>query len=161
ALWTPGGAVVATQDEALAAAVGALRGGQIVAVKGLGGFHLMADATSESAIIELRRRKRRGDKPLAVMFGALAQLERECVPDNVERGMVAAGGAPLVSVRKRASATVANAVAPRNPYLGVLLPHPPLHHLLLRDVDRPLVATSGNLSEEPICIDENDALGRL
>jgi len=161
ASWTPAGAIVATREEALAAAVGALRGGQIVAVKGLGGFHLMADATSESAIVELRRRKRRGEKPLAVMFGDLTQLERECVLDDVERGMITAVESPIVLVRKRASAKVANAVAPRNPYLGVMLPYTPLHHLLLRDVDRPLVATSGNLSEEPICIDENDALGRL
>ncbi len=161
ALWTPAGAVVATRDEALRAAADALRAGQVVAVKGLGGFHLMADATSGAAVTELRRRKRRGDKPLAVMFGDLAHLEQECELEERERRLITAVESPIVLVRKRIPTAVVPAVAPRNPYLGVMLPYTPLHHLLLRSVDRPLVATSGNLSEDPICIDEHDARERL
>ena len=155
------GATRATRGEAIAAAAEALRGGRIVAVKGLGGFHLMVDATSEPAVRELRRRKHREEKPLAVMFPSLAHLERAAVIDAEDARWLTSAAAPIVLVRRRPTAALAPAVAPGNPWVGALLPYTPLHVLLLEAVGRPVIATSGNLSEEPLCIDNEEARRRL
>jgi hydrogenase maturation protein HypF len=162
-LWDASGAVRDRGDAALRAAARALGEGRIVAVKGLGGFHLMVDAADGRAVRRLRRRKRREEKPLAVMCPDLETAARLCELSAPERRLLTAPEAPIVLLRRRSgdAGDVAPEVAPGNPQLGVLLPYTPLHHLLLGDFARTLVATSGNLSEEPICTDEGDALERL
>jgi hydrogenase maturation protein HypF len=138
----------------------AIRRGRVVAVKGVGGFHLLVDATNDSAVRELRRRKHRPDKPFAVLCESLDAVEALCELDDVERSALQSGEGPIVLVRARPS-TVAPSVAPRNPSLGVMLPPSPLHLLVAREVGVPVVATSGNRSNEPICIEEGDAVARL
>lgn len=163
ALWAPDGEPLAIGDEALRRTVEALRAGQIVAVKGLGGFHLMVDAGNASAIARLRERKPRRDKPFALMVRDLEQAQALCdLPPGAE-SLLTSPQAPILLSRRRPASEikVAANVAPGNPYLGLMLPYTPLHHLLLRAFDRPVVATSGNLSDEPICTDEREALQRL
>ncbi len=135
-----------------------LRGGGILAVKGLGGYHLACDATSEEAVARLRTRKHREEKPLAVMTTApdtLAMLTSE------ELALVRGVARPIVLARLRDGARVAPSVTAGSPWLGLMLPYTPLHHLLLHDAARPLVMTSGNCSDEPIAIDDDDARRRL
>ncbi len=160
ALWDSTGAVLATRAGALAAAAGAIRAGRIVAVKGIGGFHLMCDARNDTAVGELRRRKRREEKPFALMFPGLAAVRAACEVSGLEQQLLASPEAPIVLLR-RCGGALSPRLAPGNPYLGVLLPYAPLHHLLMRDLGFPVVATSGNLSDEPIVTDEHDALDRL
>jgi hydrogenase maturation protein HypF len=167
ALWDRQGAVLAAGDEALLAAAAALGRGEVVAVKGLGGFQLMVDAADDAAVERLRQRKRRPAKPLALMAPDLAAVRRLCAVSPAEETLLASPEAPIVLLSRRpaaageAGARVSDAVAPGNPRLGVMLPYTPLHHLLLAAVGRPVVATSGNLSDEPIATDEVEALSRL
>lgn len=151
-----------------------LAGGGIVAIKGLGGFHLACDASNEQAVAELRRRKRRSNKPLAVMVRDLADVERLCHVSDVERGLLTGSIRPIVLLRRRAvcesgdspdALALAPSVAHDLPELGVMLPYTPLQHLLLAAVEvcgmHALVMTSGNLSEEPIETDDDLAWERL
>ncbi len=159
-LWTPAGVVSAMHDAALSAAGRALSGGAVVAVQGVGGFHLMVDGRCERAVRLLRERKGREDKPFAVLYPSLERLRADATVEPLEALLLASPEAPIVLVR-RAADGLAPSVAPGNPYLGVLLPANPLHHLLAREVGFPIVATSGNCSEEPICTDGHEALARL
>jgi hydrogenase maturation protein HypF len=162
AWWEQAGATLVTKHEALLAACIAIRYGEVVAVKGLGGFHLMCDARSNEAVEQLRRRKHREEKPFALMFPSLQAIEAACDVPDLERSLLTSNAAPIVLLRKRRDATdIADSVAPHNPYLGCMLPHTPLHHILMRELGFPVVATSGNLSDEPICTDEDEALTRL
>jgi hydrogenase maturation protein HypF len=139
-------------------AVAALREGAIVAVKGLGGYHLACDATSEHAVARLRERKGREEKPLAVMSAdpfALAD------PTPAELDLLRSPARPIVLVRRRCDAAVAPSVAPGTPWLGLMLPYTPLHHLLATDIGLPLVMTSGNRTDEPIAFDDDEARRRL
>jgi|CXWL01.1.fsa_nt_gi hydrogenase maturation protein HypF len=160
ALWDPSGAVLATRGGALAAAVEAIRAGRIVAVKGIGGFHLMCDARDDAAVGELRRRKDREEKPFALMFPDLVAVRAACDLSRTEERLLGSPESPIVLLRRHSSA-LAPGIAPGNPYLGVLLPYAPLHHLLMREVDFPVVATSGNRHDEPMVTREHDALDRL
>ena len=153
--------MAATDDTALQAASDALRRGEIVAAKGLGGFHLLVDARNEEAVQRLRARKGRPAKPLAVMARDLEQAGALCHVPAAAAQLLTSAAAPIVLLARRADALIADAVAPGNPDLGVMLPYTPLHHLLLTDLGFPLVATSGNLTDEPICTDEWEALERL
>ncbi len=155
--------VVPRDAEALRAAAEALRGGQIVAVKGLGGFHLMVDARNGAAIRRLRASKPRRAKPFALMARDLAQVRQFCAVSPAAEALLTSPEAPIVLLPKIAErrSPIADEVAPDNPNLGVMLPYTPLHHLLLRELDFPVVATSGNLADEPICTDETEALARL
>lgn len=160
---------------ALASAAQALRLGKIVAVKGLGGFHLMVAAHDEAAIRRLRELKHREEKPLALMFPSLASVKAACEVCPTEERLLRSAEAPILLLRAAQASTtaagscatdqprlaIAPSVAPNNPFLGVLLPYTPLHHLLLSLVGFPVVATSGNLSDEPICTDEHEARERL
>ena len=150
----------ASGEEALGAAVELLRAGRIVAVKGLGGFHLACDATDERAVARLRARKLREQKPLAVMS---AHPERLAEVGPRGRKLLASAAAPIVLLRRsgHGAAELAPSVAPGTEWLGVMLPYTPLHHLLCADAGRPLVMTSGNRSDEPIAIDEDEARERL
>ncbi len=147
--------------ELIGEAARAIEAGRVVAVKGLGGFHLVVDARNEEAVARLRARKRRPVKPLAVMVRDLAMARSIVeVPDHAE-AVLRSPEAPIVLLRRRPDGAVVGGVAPGNPYLGVMLPYTPLHHLLMQRLDGPVVATSGNLSDEPICIDEDEAAVRL
>lgn len=152
-------------DGALREAAAAVLAGKVVAVKGLGGFHLLVDATSPDAVALLRRRKRRDAKPFAVMFGSLDDVRGACRVSPAEADALRGPEAPIVLLRRLSPAAarvaVADAVAPGTPRLGALLPYTPLHRLVLQLVGRPVVCTSGNLSDEPICTDTSDALERL
>ncbi len=160
-LWDRQGNVLAQRDEALLKAAESIRRGQIVALKGLGGFHLITDARNEEAVQELRRRKHREEKPLALMYPNLETVKEHCEVSQLEERLLVSPESPIVLVRRRGDARIAPAVAPRNPYLGVMLPYTPLHHLLMAELGSPVVATSGNLSDEPICTDEHQALHKL
>lgn len=151
---------------AMLVAANAIRRGQIVAVKGIGGFHLMADARNDAAIARLRARKYREEKPLALMFPSLAAIRDACNVSAIEERLLNSPEAPIVLLPKNENATrrIAGAVAPGNPNFGVMLPSNPLHHLLMAELRFPVVATSGNLTDEPICTDEHEAaacLGRI
>lgn len=160
-LWNEEGREVASGDEALLQAAALIREGLIVAVKGLGGFQLWVDAGSMEAVQRLRSRKRRPDKPFAVLFPSVDAAKTYCLLSPEEEALLRSPQSPIVLVRKRQEAELAEAVAPGNPYIGAMLPATPLHHLLMAELQRPLVATSGNRSEEPIVIDEREALVRL
>ena len=183
--------VIASRYEALLKALGCIRSGEIVAVKGLGGFHLIVDARNEEAVARLRHRKHREAKPLAVMFPSLDAIQEECEVSELEERLLKSSESPIVLLKKKLTIenwspacrsashagrlnidyspestvngqlSVAGAVAPNNPYLGAMLPYTPLHHILMHKLGFPVVATSGNLSDEPICTDEYEALERL
>jgi len=160
-LVTPGGVQLAEGETVITVAASALRRGEILAAKGLGGFHLMVDATNAAAVDELRERKARPAKPLALMVASLEQAREFCEISSAERELLGSPQAPIVLLRRRPGGTIASNVAPGNPWLGLMMPYTPLHHLLLAAVGTPLVATSGNLSDEPICIDNEEARERL
>ncbi len=160
-LWDAAGRVPCIGDEALRAAAHALRCGDIVAAKGLGGFHLLVDATNPEAVLRLRCRKLREEKPFGLMYPSLEEVRQDCWVSDEEERLLCSPEAPLVLLRRKPSNGIAGSVAPGNPYLGVMLPYTPLHHLLLAEVGFPLVATSGNRSDEPICTDPYEALTRL
>jgi hydrogenase maturation protein HypF len=159
-VWNEAGDVLARADEALQHAADAVRQGRILAVKGVGGFHLLADARNDAAVRTLRARKARPDKPFAVMFSSFAGLADACAVNDEEKKLLLGSARPIVLVRRKADG-VAPSVAPGNPWLGAFLPYAPLHHLLLQDLGFPVVATSGNLADEPICTEEQEALVRL
>ncbi len=138
-----------------------LREGKIVAIKGLGGFLLACDATDENAVQRLRRRKGRPFKPLAVMIPTLEGIKEHCYVSEEEENLLTSPQCPIMLLRWKSESSISETVAPKLKYLGVMLPYTPLHHLLLREVGVPLVMTSGNLSEEPIAKDNDEALKRL
>jgi hydrogenase maturation protein HypF len=160
-LWTPSGTRLAVGPTALRRAVEALKRGRIVSVKGLGGFHLMVDARNSDAVTRLRQRKSRPDKPFALMVRDLGQAGRVCQLTREAELYLSSPAAPILLLPRQPAAPVAQNVAPGNANLGIMLPCTPLHHLLLHLLDGPLVATSGNWSDEPICTDEREALERL
>lgn len=147
--------------DAIAGAARLLRAGLIVGVRGLGGFHLAADATSEPAVRRLRQRKRRDAKPLAVMVRTLDDARALARVTPAEAALLSAPERPIVLVGQRADGALAPSVAPGLDAVGLMLAYTPLHHLLLEAADRPLVMTSGNASEEPIAISNDDARRRL
>jgi hydrogenase maturation protein HypF len=150
-----------TDGDDLAAAAGLLREGKTVAVKGLGGFLLACDATSETAVRRLRERKKRPSKPLAVMVATLEEAGSHCKMSAKEEELLTSVECPIVLLRWKEGSSIASSVAPGLLDLGLVLPYTPLHHVLLRETGLPLVMTSGNLSEEPIVKDNEEALSRL
>ncbi|MBW4439079.1 MAG: carbamoyltransferase HypF [Pleurocapsa minor GSE-CHR-MK-17-07R] len=160
-LWNQAGEVIAAREDALGAAVGLIRGGAIVALKGLGGFQLLVDARQPDAVQRLRARKQRPDKPFAVMFPMLEQVKAICDVSDAEAALLGSSEAPIVLLRRHGNEEWPAEIAPGNPNLGVMLPYTPLHHLLMAELGFPVVATSGNLSGEPLCTDEHEALTRL
>jgi hydrogenase maturation protein HypF len=147
--------------DVIAAASRLLKNGKVLAIKGLGGFLLACDATSEKAVKLLRQRKRRPFKPLAIMVADMEEAKRHCYISEAEERLLNSPQSPIVLMRWKPESTVCQAVAPNLKYLGVMLPYTPLHHLLLRGVGLPLVMTSGNISEEPIAKDNDEAARRL
>jgi len=162
ALWDSSGQETAARDAALLGAAAAIRAGQIVAVKGLGGFHLLVNAADDAAVARLRERKSRDEKPLALMLPSLESVRGICEVSEFEAGLLSSAEGPIVLLTKlRDQGPIAEDVAPGMREHGVMLPYTPLHHLLVAAAAVPLVATSGNRSDEPICTDEHEALARL
>jgi hydrogenase maturation protein HypF len=152
----------AAGDDAISRVRRLLSAGMIVVVKGIGGFHLACDALNRQAVERLRSRKYREDKPFALMAGSVDIVRRHCLVSEQEAELLASVRRPVVLLERRASgAAVPEEVAPRVTTLGFMLPYTPLHHLLLENLDGPLVMTSGNVADEPICYTDGDASGRL
>lgn len=165
-LWDQFGVVLLAKDDALRAAAETLRAGRIVAVKGLGGFHLMANARNDEAIRQLRQRKHREEKPFALMYPTLDAIKADCEVSEIEQRLLLSPESPIVLLRRnpansQSTTNISQSIAPGNPYLGVMLPYTPLHQLLMAELGVPVIATSGNLSDEPICTDEHESLKRL
>jgi hydrogenase maturation protein HypF len=148
-------------DNPIKKAADLIRRGQIVAVKGLGGYHLVADAQNSKAVIRLRRRKMREEKPFAIMSVDLEHIRKYARVQPAEENLLTAIQRPIVLLQKKTSSSISEAVAPRNKYWGVMLPYTPLHYLLLNHGFAALVMTSANLTDEPIAIDNEDAFERL
>lgn len=196
-LWDEMGKIISTRDEALKETATLISEGKIIALKGLGGFHLIVDARNDSAVKRLREKKHREEKPFALMFPNLEAIKDCCEVFAFEERLLCSPEAPIVLLSKIRNldfgvgnkktpllnnstfrnlhsalyfqdsalriphSALSEFIAPNNPYLGVMLPYTPLHHLLMNELKFPIVATSGNLSEEPMCIDEKEALKRL
>ncbi|MGB4499527.1 MAG: carbamoyltransferase HypF, partial [Methylococcaceae bacterium] len=155
------GNVLAEKDAALKLAVAKLKAGQIIALKGIGGYQLLVDATNQHAVETLRARKKRPIKPFALMVQNLDAAQILCVISEHEKAALLSPVAPIVLLKRRQKPKIAQAVAPQQSSLGVMLACSPLHHLLLHDLNLPMVATSGNHQNEPICIDDAQAFEKL
>lgn len=158
--WTPTGGPSVHDRDALLAAVDALRQGQLIAVKGVGGFHIACDATDPAAVSRLRALKGRGDKPFALMAASVEVVRRYAMCDPAEQALLLGTERPIVLLRRSpGGGPLADAVAPGTGTLGFVLPYTPLHHLLLED--RPIVMTSANRSGEPLVVDNEEAAAKL
>ncbi|MDB5107636.1 MAG: (NiFe) hydrogenase maturation protein HypF, partial [Candidatus Binatus sp.] len=151
----------AIDGDPIRSAIERLRSGEIIAVKGIGGFHLAADAGNESAVARLRARKYREGKPFAIMAASLAAAREVAQVDETEEQLLSGARRPIVILRRIAGTKLASSVAPVNRYIGVMLPYTPIHHLLCAELARPMVLTSGNISDEPIAYLDDDAGERL
>lgn len=152
---------IEAEGDPIALAVEMLKAGKIIALKGLGGFHLMCDATSDTAVAELRRRKHRKAKPLAVMFRSLEQLQAYAVVNEEERAHITGSIKPIVIVSAKSGTNLSEHVAPSIDRLGVFLPYTPLHRRVFESIDFPLIATSANISDEPIIVKADEIADRL
>ncbi|HET9308842.1 MAG TPA: carbamoyltransferase HypF [Candidatus Sulfotelmatobacter sp.] len=148
-------------DGTIAGVAEALRRGQIVALKGIGGFQLLVDARQPAAVARLRQRKHREEKPFALMMPSLEVVREYCEISPAEIELLESPAAPIVLLQPKPGTDIAWNVAHCSPYLGVMLPYSPLHHLLMQAFPFPLIATSGNRSDEPIAISNNEAASRL
>jgi len=138
-----------------------LKEGNIIAIKGLGGFHLAVDATNNTAVQNLRHLKGRDEKPFALMVKDIPAAEKYCSIIKIEKQSLNSIISPIILLKRLPNTKIAESVAPGNDYLGIMLPYTPLHHILFKKLEIPLVMTSANLSEEPICIDNKEAFNRL
>jgi hydrogenase maturation protein HypF len=150
-----------TESNPIAAASQLLKEGKIVAIKGLGGFLLACDATNDTVVKTLRQRKKRSSKPFAIMVATVDEAKKHCYISPEEEKLLTSPQSPIVLMKWWEDSSVSREVAPNLRFLGVMLPYTPLHHILLKDTSLPLVMTSGNLSEEPIARDNDEALRRL
>jgi len=163
ALQNAQGEILSTKNQALLETINAIQQGKILAIKALGGFQLVVNGIDSVAVKKLRERKHRPEKPFALMYPNLDLIKQDCEVSDLEEKLLTSPEAPIIILKKKNNYShhLAPEIAPQNPYLGVMLPYTPLHHLLLDNLNIPLVATSANLSDEPICIDGKDALLRL
>ncbi|MEO2069539.1 MAG: carbamoyltransferase HypF [Desulfurobacteriaceae bacterium] len=153
--------IVAEKEEAIKLTVSYLKKGKIVAVKGIGGFHLICDATNEETVKSLRLRKHREEKPFAVMFPDLETLKKYAVVSTLEERALKSPEAPIVILDKKKNTRLAESVSPQNSTVGAFLPYSPLHHLILKDFGKPVVATSFNITDEPIIKDNEEAIKQI
>jgi len=162
-LWDSKGKIIEEKHYALLKAAEYIKLGEIVALKGIGGFQLLVDASNDNAVQRLRQLKHRDEKPFALMFPSLEIVKKVCELSGSEENALSSPECPIVIVNRKNSEgySVSEFAAPGNPNLGIMLPYSPIHHLLMNELNFPVIATSGNLSEEPICIDEYEALNRL
>ncbi|HCE67199.1 MAG: carbamoyltransferase HypF [Geobacteraceae bacterium GWC2_55_20] len=155
------GEVITAEDNAVLRGIELLREGAILAIKGIGGYHLAVDACNPDTVLRLRTRKQRDEKPFAVMAADLDTARTLGILDDMEERLLSSSEAPIVIVRKRPDTSLSPLIAPDNGWLGLMLPYAPLHHLLLRGNFMALVMTSGNVSDEPVAFEDDDALRRL
>ena len=157
------GKLIASKHEAVQKAAELIREGKIIALKGIGGYQLITDARNTDAIILLRTRKRRNEKPFALMFPDLKSVKEECEVSENEEWLINSAEKPIVLLKRKKgiNSCVSAETAINNPYLGIMLPYSPLHHILMHELGFPIIATSGNISEEPICTDEQSAAEKL
>lgn len=157
------GHCIISQHDVIDYAAELISNGMIIALKGIGGYQLIVDASNTEAIKKLRCRKHRTEKPFALMFPNIETVEDICYVSSLEKRALLSNESPIVLLKRRNDKynIISEECAPNNPYLGIMLPYSPLHHLLMNKLQRPIVATSGNLSEEPICFNEEDAFIRL
>ncbi len=160
-LWLDKQGEVLDVEDALDEAARQIKQGLIVAIKGIGGIHLACDATAEGAVNMLRQRKRRFDKPFALMAKDMKQISQYAHITAEDRAALSGVAAPVVVLQAKKDSAIADSVAPHQATLGLMLPYTPLHHLLMQKLDAPIVLTSGNVSDEPQCIDNDDAVTRL
>ena len=164
-LWDVHGNIISSKENALKLTVDKINDGEIIALKGLGGFQLIADASNEKAIKLLRERKQREEKPFALMFYDIESVKKICEVSLFEERLLKSPESPIVLLKRKYSGNnkniISGLVALNNPYLGIMLPYTPLHLLLMETLQKPIIATSGNISEEPMCIDNYEALERL
>ena len=151
----------ATTAEAISETLDLLRAGKIIAIKGIGGFHLACDATKDEAVHNLRQRKYREEKPFALMAASTEMVREYCHVSAAEQELLLSVARPIVLLRRRKTGAIAEAVAPRINLFGFMLPYSPLHHLLFENLEQPLVMTSANVSDEPICFRDDEARERL
>lgn len=167
------GKLICEKEDAISEAVQKIKEEKIIALKSLGGFQFIVNAVNDDTVKKLRERKHRDEKPLAVMFPSIEMIKDYCFVSEVEENKLLSPESPIVLLKKKSSiwhqasgiqypaSSISEFIAPSNPYLGVMLPYTPLHHLIMRELGEPVIATSGNVSEEPMCIDENEAIERL
>ncbi len=156
------GEIVAEKEQALTLAIAALEAGNILAVKGLTGFHIVVDASNHQAVLRLREKKQRPSKPFAVMYPNLSLVEADYLMGDKEKLLLSSEIAPIILLEnKQTNLSLSPAIAPNNPYMGVMLAYTPLHQLICRAVNKPLVVTSANRSGEPVCCDNKQALEQL
>lgn len=157
------GKLIISKHDAVKKAVEFIISGKIIALKGIGGYQLLCDARNAEAVELLRKRKHRSEKPFAVLFPDFQSVNRECCVNSIEKSLLNSAESPIVLLKKRRgkNSAVSIETARNNQYLGVMLPYSPLHHILMRELKIPVIATSGNISEEPICIDEESAFEKL
>lgn len=161
-LLTNNGEIIAERETAIMKTLSALNEGKIIAVKGIGGFHLMADPFNDDAVQLLRSRKQREQKPLALMMPSIEAAKQYCSITSIEEEVLCSVHAPIVLTKKiMYGNSLSPKIAPNNPLLGILLPYTPLHQLIMTEWGRPLIATSGNISDETICTENGEALNRL
>ncbi|MCX7880007.1 MAG: carbamoyltransferase HypF [Ignavibacteria bacterium] len=163
-LWDREGNVLSKKHDAIEETVELIKKGKIIALKGIGGFQLLVDSYNDEAVKKLRERKHRIDKPFALMFPNLDSVYQVCNLELAEERLLLSPEAPIVLLKRKSTPNTkqpSTYVAPENPYLGIMLPYSPLHHIIMNELNIPIVATSGNISEEPMCIDELEALDRL
>ena len=152
---------IATGDQAVARTIDLLQSGKVVAIKGIGGFHLACDALNETAVSALRQRKYREDKPFALMAPTIEVAQKYCSVSEAEKVLLVSTARPIVLLERKSDVSIPAAVAPGMTTLGFMLPYSPLHYLLFENLERPLVMTSANISDEPICYEDDDARKRL
>lgn len=172
------GKIICEREVAISETVQKIKEGKIIALKGLGGFQLIVNAGIDDAVKILRHRKHRDEKPFALMFPSIEMVKHFCDVSYIEERTLNSSESPIVLLKKkseikhnasdkqhptkwRAASSISDSVAPQNPYLGVMLPYTPIHHLIMKELNQPVIATSGNISEEPMCIDETEAIERL
>ena len=161
-LWNEKGEKISVKQKALNDTVEKIKDGKIIALKGLGGYQLLVDAKKYEWVQRLRERKNREEKPFAVMFPGIEKVKADCEVSKFEERLLSSAESPIVLLKKKnQKLSVADNISPGNPFIGVMLPYTPLHHLLMKMLDFPVVATSANISEEPMVISESIALEKL
>lgn len=163
-LWNIHGEKIYEKEKAISKSCELIRDGKIVTLKGLGGYQLIVDARNDEAVRKLRFRKQREEKPFAVMFPSISMIQELVEVSILEKRLLLSSESPIILLKKKIeidNILLCDSIAPDNPYLGVMLPYTPLHHLIMRKLNFPIVATSGNIAEEPMCINEVEALIKL